>query len=281
MGEHDPDARHGRHTALGERQGWLFEASFKASFNGSVNGSFNGSFNGSIKIREADPRISSNGGLLLWREADHRLGLTADLGAKLNDPRDPNARRYTRTEPLRQHVYGLAMGDARQDDQDTLAHDVAMKRSAWGRGGDRVVHGKDKPSFFSRRQIVESTTGTAQPRPQVPRRQTPPPRSRRAMPPPRLPRRAPRSKTPMDSCERFLSQGWDYSILTAVQRSITPPARRGAGSRFPDGGGRSASAGSAAEVAAGLLPPAELLRADLRLGLHDPRRCGYAAVAVG
>jgi len=108
---------------MGERQGWLFEASF----------------NRSIKVREADPRISSNAGLVLLREADHRLGLTADLGAKLADPRDPNTVRYTRTELLRQHVYGLAMGYAHQDDQDTLAHDVAMKLSAWDRRGDRVM----------------------------------------------------------------------------------------------------------------------------------------------
>jgi hypothetical protein len=62
---------------MGERQGWLFEASF----------------NRSIKVRQADPRISSNAGLVLLREADHSLGLTAELGAKLADPRDPNSPR--------------------------------------------------------------------------------------------------------------------------------------------------------------------------------------------
>ena len=109
---------------MGECQGWLFEASF----------------NRSVKVREADPRISSNAGLVLLREADHRLGLTADLGAQLDDPRNPNTVRYTQTELLRQHVYALALGYARQDDQDKLAHDVAMKLAAWDRLGDRVVH---------------------------------------------------------------------------------------------------------------------------------------------
>lgn len=111
---------------MGERQGWLFEASF----------------NRSIKVRQADPRISSDAGLLLLREADHRLGLTADLGAQLADPRDPNTIRYTQVELLRQHLYGLALGYRHQDDQDTLAHDVAMKLSAWDRrviGSSRSV----------------------------------------------------------------------------------------------------------------------------------------------
>jgi hypothetical protein len=108
---------------MGERQGWLLEASF----------------NRSIKVRQADPRISSDAGLVLLREADHRLGLTADLEAQLTDPRDPSTIRYTQVELLRQHLYALAMGYRHQDDQDTLAHDVAMKLSAWDRRGDRVL----------------------------------------------------------------------------------------------------------------------------------------------
>ena len=108
---------------MGECQGWLFEASF----------------NRSIKVREADPRITSNAGLVLLREADHRLGLTEDLGSQLTDPRDPNTTRYIQTELLHQHLYALALGYRRQADQDTLAHDVAMKLAAWDRRGQRVI----------------------------------------------------------------------------------------------------------------------------------------------
>jgi len=108
---------------MGERQGWLLEASF----------------NRSIKVRQADPRISSDAGLLLLREADHRLGLTADLDTQLTDPRARHTVRYTQAELLRQHLYALAMGYRHQDDQDTLAHDVAMKLSAWDRRGERVL----------------------------------------------------------------------------------------------------------------------------------------------
>ena len=108
---------------MGESHGWLFELAF----------------NRSIKLRQADPRISPNGGTLLLREFDHRLGLTADLAAELTDPRDPAYIRYTQTELLRQHIYSLALGYTHGDDADTLAHDVAIKLSVWDRPGRRVV----------------------------------------------------------------------------------------------------------------------------------------------
>ena len=81
---------------MGEAHGWLFEPTF----------------NRAIKVRQADPRITSDAGALLLREVDHRLGLTADLACGLHDPRDAAHSRYTQTELLRQHLYGLALGHA-------------------------------------------------------------------------------------------------------------------------------------------------------------------------
>jgi len=108
---------------MGERHGWLFEPTF----------------NRSIKVRQADPRITSNAGTLILREYDHRLGLTADLTAGLDDPRRPDRIRYEQVELIRQHLYGLALGYAHQDDADTLAHDPAMKLAVWDRPGKRVL----------------------------------------------------------------------------------------------------------------------------------------------
>ena len=79
---------------MGEAHGCLFESTF----------------NRSIKIRQADPRITSDAGTLLLREVDHRMGLTTDMAAALTDGRDPRYTRYTRTELLRQHLYALALG---------------------------------------------------------------------------------------------------------------------------------------------------------------------------
>ena len=127
---------------MGEGQGWLFEFEF----------------NRSIKLRHADPQISDNAGTLLLREADHRLGLTADLAGKLIDDREPGQIRYTQTELLRQHLYALALGYAHQDDQDALAHDVAMKLSVWDRPGQRVVDERlaSQPSDW---RLIERLSG--------------------------------------------------------------------------------------------------------------------------
>jgi len=108
---------------MGEAQEWLFEPTF----------------NRTIKVRTADPRVTSNAGTLPLREVDHRLGLTADLAAGLTDRRDPDRVRYTLAELLRQHLYAFALGYAHQDDQDVLAHDVGMKLAVWDRPGKKVV----------------------------------------------------------------------------------------------------------------------------------------------
>jgi hypothetical protein len=108
---------------MGEAHGWLFEPTF----------------NRTIKVRQADPRITSDAGALLLREVDHRLGLTSDLAAVLSDGRDPAHTRYQQAELLRQHLYALALGYAHQDDQDALAHDVAMKLAVWNRPGQQVA----------------------------------------------------------------------------------------------------------------------------------------------
>lgn len=104
---------------MGEAQGWLFEPEF----------------NRAVKVDTTDERITSDAGLLLVREADHRLGLTEHVAAQLFDPRSPDKIRYTLVELLRERLYAFAMGYAAQDDADRLAHDPAMKLAAWDRPG--------------------------------------------------------------------------------------------------------------------------------------------------
>jgi hypothetical protein len=108
---------------MGERHGSLFEPTF----------------NRSVKISESDDRITSDAGVLIIREADHRLGITESLANQLCDPRNQGLIRYQMVELLRERVYGLALGYATQDDADRLAHDPAMKLAAWDRPGEQVL----------------------------------------------------------------------------------------------------------------------------------------------
>lgn len=108
---------------MGEAQKWMFEPSF----------------NRAIKVRSRDDRLTSDAGVLLQREADHRLGLTESLGARLYDPRNPEKIRYSLVELLRERLYALAQGYRAQDDLDRLAHDPALKMAVWDQRGDGVI----------------------------------------------------------------------------------------------------------------------------------------------
>jgi hypothetical protein len=108
---------------MGESQGCLFEPSF----------------NRSVKVLATDDRLTSDAGLLLLREADHRLGITESLANRLRDPRRQDRIRYQLVELLRERIYALAAGYPAQDDADRLAHDPAMKMAAWNRPGEQPL----------------------------------------------------------------------------------------------------------------------------------------------
>ena len=71
--------------------------------------------------------VSSDGGILLLREADRRLGLTKALDRVLPDPRDPDQVSHRQVDLLRQRIYGLALGYEDLNDHDTLRLDLAWQ----------------------------------------------------------------------------------------------------------------------------------------------------------
>jgi hypothetical protein len=109
---------------MGEHQGNLFEPHF----------------NRSIKVQGTDQRITSNAGVILLREAEHRLGLFDSVAGNIVDPRRPDRIRYSIDELIRERVFAMAVGCSAQDDVDRLAHDPAFRAAVWNRTGDQVVH---------------------------------------------------------------------------------------------------------------------------------------------
>jgi len=100
---------------------------------------FEPTFNRAVKVRSRDHRLSSDAGLLLLREADHRLALIESLTCRMYDPRDPDQIRYPLTELLRERIYGLTQGYNVADDADLLAQDPIAKIAVWDRPGQRVL----------------------------------------------------------------------------------------------------------------------------------------------
>ncbi len=71
--------------------------------------------------------VSSDGGLLLVRQADRHLKLTATLAKRLSDPRDPAKITHPLVTLLRQRIYGLCQGYEDLNDHDRLRTDVALQ----------------------------------------------------------------------------------------------------------------------------------------------------------
>jgi len=70
--------------------------------------------------------ISSDGGAVLLREADARLGVTQRLAACFTDHRDAELIEHSVVELLRQRVYGLALGYEDLNDHDDLMRDPLL-----------------------------------------------------------------------------------------------------------------------------------------------------------
>jgi hypothetical protein len=73
------------------------------------------------------PHISSDGGVLLLRQMDDRLGLSERVAALLPDERDPRKVKHGRREQMRQRLYQIALGYADGNDADRLRHDPLLK----------------------------------------------------------------------------------------------------------------------------------------------------------
>lgn len=101
--------------------------------------SFEPEFNRSVKVEFADQRLSSNAGVLLLRQADHKLHLIESIVQRMNDPRRQDLIRYQLGDLLRERVYAMAVGYSAQDDVDRLAHDPAFRLAVWNRAGDGVL----------------------------------------------------------------------------------------------------------------------------------------------
>jgi hypothetical protein len=93
------------------------------------------SFNGSLRVEGRGDHLTANAGVVLLRETDERLGLTAWLASRLHDPRSPLFITHPLVELLRARLYLMAQGHHDQDDVDHLRHDAACRLAISERRG--------------------------------------------------------------------------------------------------------------------------------------------------
>ena len=101
------------------------------------NQPFQLSFNASLKVNFQGSRVTSDGGLILIRELDERLGFGELIEQHLTDSLAQNAR-LPFADLLRQSVYSRLAGYEDVNDAERLCHDPTFRligsEKIWDRG---------------------------------------------------------------------------------------------------------------------------------------------------
>jgi len=109
-----------------------------------------------LKVAFDAPHISSDGGALLLRQMDDRLGLSERLAPLLPDERNARKVKHDRREQMRQRLYQIALGYADCNDADRLRHDPLLKSVC-----DRTPHAEglsSQPTLSRLENAVDART---------------------------------------------------------------------------------------------------------------------------
>ena len=105
-------------------------------------------FDRRIKLEFHGARITSDGGLLAYRELDDALGLTEIAITKLLDGRRGKNARHTLGGLFRQSVFGRLAGYEDVNDAERLARDPAMRAIVGREGLDRAAASSSQMGRF-------------------------------------------------------------------------------------------------------------------------------------
>jgi hypothetical protein len=102
------------------------------------NQAFQFSFHASLKIDFQGSRVTSDGGLVLLRELDERLGFSQLIAQHLTDSRQGKNARLPLADLLRQSVYSRIAGYEDVNDAERLSQDPTFRligsEKIWERG---------------------------------------------------------------------------------------------------------------------------------------------------
>src|SRR5919202_2122240 len=107
-------------------------------------------FDPRLKLEFHGSKVTSDAGLLPFRDLDEALGLTELAGEVLADTRTGQNSRHTLTAQIRQSVFGRLAGYEDVNDADRLSYDPAMR---WIVGGRAVMRNAASASQMGRFEI--------------------------------------------------------------------------------------------------------------------------------
>ncbi len=96
------------------------------------------SFNPQLRVEFRGATVTSDAGLLLPRELDERLGLSALIERHLSDPRTGCNRQFPLPDLFCQSIYSRLAGYEDTNDAERLAEDPTFRMH---RDGDRSISG--------------------------------------------------------------------------------------------------------------------------------------------
>jgi len=97
-------------------------------------------FDRRLKLEFRGAKVTSDAGLLAYRELDERLGLTSGIGSELCDIRTGKNTQHRLAVLLRQSIYGRRAGYEDTNDAERLGVDPAMRYVVGGRAVERSWH---------------------------------------------------------------------------------------------------------------------------------------------
>ena len=112
-------------------------------------------FDSRLRLEFHGSRVTSDAGLLAYRELDEALGLTEMAGTVFSDERTGQNMRHTHVAQFRQSVFSRLAGYEDNNDADRLSVDPAMRYVVGGRACEHEAASTSQMNRFETRVLTQ------------------------------------------------------------------------------------------------------------------------------